>query len=149
MKRVKLIVLVLVTFSLLAVPLAWSKSGNAEEQIKKVTDEVYAALLKADADSLEKLLADDYTGTQGDGKLLTKPQSIESLKSGATTYQTSDIHDLKIRVYGHTAVTTNHVLFKGITNGKPYSGDVRTTRVWVKQQGSWKCVSYQATRVRQ
>ena len=54
------IALVLITVSLLIVPMAWSQE-NVEQQIKKVTDEVIAALMRADTNSLEKLLADDYT----------------------------------------------------------------------------------------
>ena len=140
------IALVLITLSLLAVPLAWSQGGNSEQQIKTLIDQVYAALLKADTNFLETLLSDDYTGIRGDGLLLTKAQEIESVKSGAIKYETNEIKDLKIRVYGNTAVTTVLTFFKGITNGKPNSGNVRTTRVWVKQMGKWKCVSYQASR---
>ena len=109
-------------------------------------DQVTAAMLKADTNSLEKLLADDFTAIHTNGALFTKAQEIESVKSGAIKYETNEIKDLKIRVYGNTAVTTVLTFFKGITNGKPNSGNVRTTRVWVKQMGKWKCVSYQASR---
>jgi len=140
------IALVLITVSLLVVPLAWSQGGNAEQQIKTANNNLITAVLKADTDTLEKLLADDYTGVRGDGSVLTKAQEIEKYKSGAIKYETNEIKDLKIRVYGNTAVTTVLTFFKGITNGKPNSGNVRTTRVWVKQMGKWKCVSYQASR---
>jgi hypothetical protein len=81
------IALMLITVSLLVVPLAWSQGGNAEQQIKKVTDEVIAALMKADTNSLEKLLADDYTSIRGDGSLSTKAQEIANLKSGTLKYE--------------------------------------------------------------
>jgi hypothetical protein len=145
----KRIALVLVTFSLLAVPLTWSTGGNAEQQIKTVTDEVSVALLKADTNSLEKLLADDYTGIHSDGRLVSKAQEIESVKSSALKYETNEIQDLKIRVYGHTAVATALASLKGTVSGKPFSFTVRSTRVWVKQNGNWKSVAYHATRVSQ
>jgi len=56
----KQIALMLTILSLLAVPLAWSQGGNSEQQINKVIDEVTAAMLKADTNSLEKLLADRF-----------------------------------------------------------------------------------------
>ena len=144
------IALVLVTFSLLAAPLAWSKGGNAEQQIKKVVNEVNAAILKADANAYGKLLSDDYTAIRTSGGMFTKTQEIENVKSGALKYEKSDIQDLKIHVYGHTAVTTALVSFKGTAaDGKPWSGTTRATRVWVKQNDNWKCVAYQATRVSQ
>ena len=121
--------------------------GNAEEQIKKLTDQIYAAMLKADTNSLEKLLADDYTAIHSNGTLSTKAQDIEALKSGSLKYETADVHDPKIHVYRNTAVATALVSFKGTVSGKPLSGDVLSTRVWVTQKGNWKCVLFQSTRV--
>jgi len=141
------IALVLITVSLLVVPLAWSQGGNAEQQIKTANNNLITAVLKADTDTLEKLLADDYTGVRGDGSVLTKAQEIEKYKSGAIKYETNEIKDLKIRVYGHTAVSTSLSFSKNIRDGKEHIGTTRNIRVWVKRQGAWKCVAYQTTRV--
>ena len=140
------IALVLITVLLLAAPLAWSQ-GNAEQQIKTATNNLIAAVLKGDTDTLEKLLADDYTGVRGDGSVLTKAQEIEKYKSGAIKYESNEIKDLKVRVYGHTAVSMSLSSSKNIRDGKEHIGTTRSIRVWVKQNGAWKCVAYQATRV--
>jgi hypothetical protein len=149
MKRSFAVVTLVILALAVSVPLAWSQGGNAEQQIKKVADEVNAAMLKADTNSLDKLLADDYTAIHSDGKLYTKAQEIEYVKSGVLKYETVDVKDMKIRAYGKTAVVTGLVFFKGSINGNPYSGTNRPTRVWMKQNGTWKCVSYQVTRVSQ
>jgi len=143
------IALVLITVSLLVVPLAWSQGGNAEQQIKTANNNLITAVLKADTDTLEKLLADDYTGVRGDGSVLTKAQEIEKYKSGAIKYETNEIKDLKIRVYGHSAVSTSLSSSKNIRDGQQHIGTTRNIRVWVKQNGNWKCVAYQTTRVSQ
>jgi len=145
----KRIALTLITVSLLVVPLAWSQGGNAEQQIKTLIDQVYAAMLKEDSNALEKLYADDYTGVRGDGSVLTKAQEIEKYKSGAIKYETNDVQDLKIRVYGHTAVSTSLSSSKNMRDGQQHIGTTRNIRVWVKQNGNWKCVAYQTTRVSQ
>ena len=141
------IALVFTILSLLTVPLAWSQGGNAEQQIRNLTDELRVAQLKADTNTVEKLYADDYAAIRGDGVVQTKTQEIESLKSGTLTYEKIDVQDLKIRVYGKTAVGTNLIFSKGITNGKPRNTNIRTTRIWVKRNGDWRCVAYQSTRV--
>ena len=143
------IALMLITLSLLVVPLAWSQGGNAEQQIKTLLDQTIAAQLKADTKFFEKIDADDYTTIRGDGSVLTKAQEIEGFKSGVIKYETADLKDVKVRVYGNTAVTTALLTISNIRNGKPYSGTIRSTRVWVKQKGNWKCVANQATRVSQ
>jgi len=143
------IALVLITVSLLVVPQAWSQGGNAEQQIKTLLDQTIAAQLKADTKFFEKIDADDYTTIRGDGSVLTKAQEIEGFKSGVIKYEAADLKDVKVRVYGNTAVTTALLTISNIRNGKPYSGTIRSTRVWVKQKGNWKCVANQATRVSQ
>ncbi len=147
MKSMRVIARVPAAVCLLVAALAWGQGGNGQEQVKKVTDQLLAALLKADTNSLDKFLADDFTAIRGDGTLSTNAQEIANLKSGALKYETVDVHDLKIRVYGDTAVVTSLVFFKGTINGKPVSSDVRNTRVWLKQKGNWKCVASQATRI--
>ena len=143
------IALVLITVSLLVVPQAWSQGGNAEQQIKTLLDQTIAAQLKADTKFFEKIDADDYTTIRGDGSVLTKAQEIEGFKSGVIKYEAADLKDVKVRVYGNTAITTVLLTISNIRNGKPYSGTIRSTRLWVKQKGNWKCVANQATRVSQ
>jgi ketosteroid isomerase-like protein len=141
MKSVRLIAPVLVC--LLVVPLAWCQ-GNVEQQIKTLSDQLSQAYVKGDTSFFEKYLADDYTGIYAIGQLYTK---AESLKPGAFKFESFDMHEMKIRVYGDTAVVTSLTSAKGTINGKPFSGDFRTTRVWVKQKGGWKLVAFQSTQV--
>jgi ketosteroid isomerase-like protein len=130
-----------------AVEQTYKGGGNAEEQIKALTTQLVQAELKGDTSFLEKYYADDCWITHGDGKLTTKGEEVASLKSGATKYESVDVRDQKIRTYGDTAIVNSETSVKGTVNGKPYSGDVRTTRVWVKQKGNWKAVTFQVTRV--
>ena len=172
MKSVKFIVLALVAISLLLVLPAWSQGGNppastkesgvtsghgmtgveqkgesSEQQIAELSDQVIQAQLKDDTSFFEKYLADDAAIIHGDGTVWTKAQEIENLKSGTLKYETIETRERKIRVYGDTAVVTFLIFFKGAVSGKPYSGDLRRTMVWVKQKGNWKTVAYQVTRV--
>ena len=120
------IALVLITVSLLVVPLAWSQGGSTDQQIKTLGEQLNAANLKGDTSFLEKVLADDYTGVRGDGSVLTKAQEIEKYKSGAIKYETNEIKDLKIRVYGHTEVSTSLSFSKNIRDGKEHIGTTQT-----------------------
>jgi ketosteroid isomerase-like protein len=142
------IALVLITISLLVVPLAWSQGGNAEQQIKDVTNQVVAAQLKGDAAAYGELLADDYTAVRG-GKLATKAQEVEDIRSGVLKYEKSEILDIKVQAYGNAAVATSRNSFKGTVNGKPVNAETLVTRVWVKQHGKWKAVAMHSTRVQQ
>jgi len=79
--------------------------------------------------------------------LFTKAQEIENFNSGVTKYESIVGRESKIRIYGDTAVVNSLASVRATFNGKPYIGDVRNTRVWVKQNGNWKLVLFQATRL--
>jgi uncharacterized protein (TIGR02246 family) len=144
MKKVGLLLLAVAVIS---APLVWGQGGSAEQQIKALQDQLVQATLHGDTTFFEKHLADDYTAIHGDGKLSSKAQEIANLKSAANKYEALDVHHRKIRIYGDTAVVTSQASIKATINGKAFSGEYSSTRVWVKQKGGWKSVAFQSTRV--
>ena len=147
MKSMRIVASTLLAACLLVVPLAWSQGGNAEEQIATLSDQFVQAMAKADTAFMEKHLADEFTAIHSDGKLTTKAQEIDNLKSSTLKWNSVDVHDRKIRTYGDMGTVIMLATSKGTISGKPYSGDFRTTQVWVKNSGDWKMVAFQSTRV--
>ena len=70
---------------------------------------------------------------------------LNGFASGSFHYVSREISDLRVRVYGETAVVTGRSVQKGMENGKDYSGDYWFTRVYVKQKGRWLTVALQTT----
>ncbi len=66
-------------------------------------------------------------------------------RDGKIHYDTMEISEMAVRVYGDTAVVTARAEVKGSNLGQDFSGPYRFTRVWIRQNGEWKAVSYQAT----
>lgn len=147
MRKVNLNALALVTVCLLAVPLVLGQGGSAEQQISALSDQMIQAQLKADTSYFEKHYADDATIVHGNGELFTKAEEIADLKSGSLTYELNEVRERKIHVHGDTAVVAFLISYKGTVSGKPFTGDLRRTVVWVKQEGNWKIVAYQVTRL--
>jgi len=121
---------------------------SAEQQIKSLEEERNRAIVRGDASVLERMTADDYTFITLRGELRTKSDIVKGFQSGSFRYQSRQISDLNIRVYGNSAVVTGRSTQQGSENGKDYSGDYRFTRVYVKQNGRWLTVALQATLVR-
>jgi hypothetical protein len=112
---------------------AKGSGGTAEKQIEALHAQLMEATLKHDPGLLEKYLADDYMAIRNDGKLTTKVQEIENYKSGVTKYESIEIREATMRIHGNTAIYNSLNSIKATINGKPFSGDVRNTRVWVKR----------------
>ena len=103
------------------------------------------ASLHRDADFPQRTLAEDYVAITPLGQVTTKQDTIAARKSGQLRYQTIDVSDMVVRVYGDTAVVTARADVKGHQLGEDFSGPYRYTRVWVRRNGRWLTVSYQAT----
>jgi ketosteroid isomerase-like protein len=54
--------------------------------------------------------------------------------------------DLKVRVYGNTAVVTALTMSEGKFMGQDFTSCERATDIFVKQADRWQCVFTQLTR---
>jgi ketosteroid isomerase-like protein len=124
-----------------------SKGGAVEAQIARLADQFIQAFEKADVGFMQKYFAEEFTAIHSDGKLSTKAQEIDNIKSGVLKWESVDTHERKVHAYGDTAVVIGFASSKGTLGGKPYSGDYRTTQYWVKHNGDWKVAAFQSTRV--
>jgi uncharacterized protein (TIGR02246 family) len=118
---------------------------SAEQEIKSLEEERNRAILNGDAAALERMTSDDYTFITLRGDLRTKSDIVKGFQSKSFKYDSRTISDLRVRVFGDTAVVTGRSTQKGTEGGKDYSGDYRFTRVYVKQNGRWITVALQAT----
>ncbi len=103
------------------------------------------ASLRRDAEFPPRTLAEDYVAISPLGQITTKQDTLSARKSGQLRYDTIDVSDMVVRVYGDTAVVTARADVKGHQLGEDFSGPYRYTRVWVRRTGHWQAVSYQAT----
>jgi ketosteroid isomerase-like protein len=103
------------------------------------------ASLRRDPDFAQRSLAEDYVAITPLGTVTTKQDTVSARKSGQLRYQAIDVSDMVVRVYGDTAVVTARADVKGRQLGEDFSGPYRYTRVWVRHNGRWQAVSYQAT----
>ncbi|HUY81629.1 MAG TPA: nuclear transport factor 2 family protein [Acidobacteriaceae bacterium] len=96
---------------------------------------------------MEKLLADDYIGISANGTVETRQETLDAHRAGTMKIQSLNITDLKVRVYGNTAVVTSKAALLGENGQSDISGNYRYTRVYNKRLGRWKIVSFEASRM--
>jgi ketosteroid isomerase-like protein len=124
-------------------------ASSVEDEIKKLEEIRNQAVLHGDVAALDRMTSDNYTFVTLRGEMRTKSDILKGFASGSFHYESRQIWDLKVRVYGDTAVVTGRSIQKGMENGKDYSGDYWFTRVYVKQNGRWLTVALQTTPIRQ
>ena len=115
--------------------------SSVEETIRKLDNERIQAQIHADATALDRIYAADFIGVGPSGTVRTKPQVISDFTSGDLKFQSITTDEVQVRVYENTAVETGLSTMVGQDKGKAVPRDTRFTRVWVKQQGSWRLVA--------
>lgn len=119
-----------------------------QDTIREIIDmehQAREASLRRDVEFSQRTLADDYVAITPLGQVTTKQDTLSARKSGQLKYDTINVTDMVVRIYGETAVVTARADVKGHQLGEDFSGPYRYTRVWVRRSGHWLAVSYQAT----
>src|SRR5215469_8552640 len=97
---------------------------------------------------LAPVLADKVVSTSSDGRVASKAEMLARAKS--TKYSSAEYTDMKVTVFGDTAIATGGFKGKGTDeSGKSFDEDERWTDTWVKMpSGKWQCVATHASRVK-
>jgi ketosteroid isomerase-like protein len=146
MKRLFAVV-IFVGLAVTASGIVRAQSGNGEQEVRGVLKEMIDADLKGDADALDRTTTDDYTITRDNGIVRSKAETLQGIKDGTTKFDSFELSDVRVRIYGATAVVTFHGDIKGSRAGKDMSGQFREVRVFVKRGGKWRAVMAQRTRI--
>jgi hypothetical protein len=129
-------------------PQASTRGSQNQETIREILDlerQSKDAAVQRDPAFAQRTLADDYLGITPLGQVITKADTVAARKSGRLRYDSIDVSDLVVRVYGNTAVVTARATVRGIDLGEEFNGSYRFTRVWIRRNGHWQAASYQAT----
>jgi ketosteroid isomerase-like protein len=99
-----------------------------------------------DAATFETLVADDWIAISPDGKSQTKAERAAEIKTAHIASAT--LGDMKVRVFGATAVVTGTDEEITMTDGKRSSERYVWTDVFVKRKGKWLAVASQTAQIK-
>jgi ketosteroid isomerase-like protein len=140
------------TFSLITLAIAMScfsfaqgKRSDVEEELLKLENEFTQANLKNDAEAIGRFLADDWVIIEANGAIIDKARFLGVIKSGDLSYQMMKWDEVRVRIYGETALVTGLTSTTGKFKGQELSTRERGTDVFIKRDGRWQCVFSQLT----
>ena len=99
----------------------------------------------ADVEALDSMWADDLEVIVPKMPVMTKNDVLAAARSGRMKFLRYATSDTRIRVYGDAAVVTGRLQRTRTLNGQQFSDDWRFTKVYVRQGGSWRVVSFHAS----
>jgi len=116
---------------------------------QKLTD----ALQRSDVDAVAALWADDLVWVGLNGKRSSKEEQLAGMKAQSATAGSAPAvigvvnKDLKVRVYGESAVVTVLSAWTVRTADGERASDYLATHVWTERGGQWRLVSAHISRV--
>jgi ketosteroid isomerase-like protein len=124
---------------------AATPDAKTEKEIMAAMETYKQGIMKKDAAGLAKVLSDDLVYTHSSNQHQDKAALLESLKGAAIT---EDIvfKDLKVNVYGNTAVVVGDVDFHMKTGAVQTVNKLNVLHVLVKGPQGWQLVARQATK---
>jgi ketosteroid isomerase-like protein len=116
-------------------------SGAAEKAVAALEEKWALAERTNNYDSAAPLLADKFVLIDPAGKTYDRAETIKDGK--ATKFTSSDVEDLKVTLFGDTAIARGTWKSKGTgADGKAFDSHSRWTDTWVKMpDGTWQCVA--------
>lgn len=148
MKKYRIILAVVPAALLIGVPLVTSggdqatAAGSAEQAVSAAEHQWLKSQQTNNVELLAPLLADKVVETNSQGKVFAGKDAVLA-DAKSTTWSSAEYPDLKVTVFGHTAIATGTFTGKG-TDAAHKSLDLRErfTDTWVKMaNGKWQCVA--------
>jgi hypothetical protein len=82
---------------------AQTETGSVEQELIKPENEWSNSSVKPDLAFIDRVLPDDYTGTEDNSNVITKVQKMANLKSGEGVVTSAANDEMKVRVNGDAA----------------------------------------------
>jgi len=122
--------------------------SQIEHDVRRLSSEWVAALMKRDTTTLARVMARDCTFTyplEGDGT----EQFIADVNSGDLNVESMTRDNVEVRVFGQTAVLTSLDAAKWLYKGHIIEGYYRSIQVYAEREGRWQLVAIQACPIAQ
>jgi len=116
---------------------------EVEQHVRQLNDDWVKALVRADGETLNRIMADDFIFTyplEGDDKI----QFITDVTSGHLKIEHISREQTNVRVFGNTAVLTARDSATWLYHGREFSGQYKIIKVFTERNGRWQLCAIQA-----
>ncbi len=119
-------------------------SDNDIAALEALEDRRYAAMLAADAATLEELLHDELLYMHSTGGADTKASYLAGLRDRVFAYKKITRDDQTVRVHGDIGMVFNHMQADVVIRGNLHHLDNRLLAVWSRDGGQWRLIGLQS-----
>jgi uncharacterized protein (TIGR02246 family) len=126
-------------------------SADSTQDLIGLEQKLTEALVRSDADAVGALWADELVWVGLNGKPASKAEQLAAMKAqapaSAPSVASATNKDVKVRLYGESAVVTVLSTWTTRTAAGERTSDYVATHVWSERGGQWRLVSAHISRV--
>lgn len=114
-----------------------------EQQLRQMNDEWVKALVRRDATTLDRIMADDFVffyPMEGDDKR----QFIDDVVGGDLSVAQLTRANVTVRIWGETAVLSALDSVQWTYQGRDFSGKYKIVQIYSNRDTGWQMVAIQA-----
>ena len=138
MKTTKHSIALLGMLAALASVAASADSTTDQNTVAALDTEYQLAVKSNDADTMGRILADDFVVVWGDGESHSKADLLSDARTKRVQYEHNEDIDKTVQVWGDTAVITSKLWVKGVDKGKPFEWHVWFSDTYVRTPSGWR-----------
>ncbi|MCQ4163582.1 nuclear transport factor 2 family protein [Tahibacter harae] len=105
------------------------------------------AIVRKDRAAVENNLHARFFQIDGEGTRHERAEFVASLLDARLQIDPYTVPDLEVRQYGDTALLSGSTRMTGRYDGKPFTSHYRYIDTYVRENGEWRVVAVQITRI--
>lgn len=124
MKKAQLTIALMGVLVMLGVEAASANSIADQNTVAALDTKYQLAVKNNDADTMARILSDDFVLFVGTGQTYSKPDLLNMARTKQILYEQNEETDKTVRQWGDCAVVTSKLWLKGTDKGKPFEWHV-------------------------
>jgi hypothetical protein len=126
---------------------AFASASGDRELVASLDREYQAAVKRNDAETMGRILHDEFVLVLGNGKILTRDDLLKEARTGDYHYEKQDEIEgtQTVRVWDDTAVVTAKLWIKGVHNGERFDRTLWFSDTYVRTRDGWRYAFGQAS----
>ena len=121
--------------------------SNIAEEFRELDRGWVAAYLQGGTRLFDRVWVEGFVFTFPFGQFTNKKRELADIRSEDLAFESLSTDNLRVRVYGHTAVMAGRLTMRGRYKDRDLSGQYSYTNVLGKRQESWRIVASHAVHI--
>jgi ketosteroid isomerase-like protein len=127
--------------------LADTPEAKSEKEVLAAMNAWKQAMLMRDRATLEVLYAPGLMYVHSSGKQEGKAEAIEAAVAGKDRYESIDLENISVSVYGNTTLVKAKVIMRINSGTATNTLNLDVLHVWIKMPAGWQMAARHATRL--